>query len=507
MVVAELFAKLGLKVDKKSWSAGNDVIAGLGKALAVWAGYKVVTGLAGVVHQVTEMGGKLNDLSAATGQNVEALQKLGYAASQEGSSLDGVVKVLARLQRNMYDASKGSKEASAAFRAVGISTKEVDGSLRPAEDVLMDIADHLHAIEDPAKRQGIAFKLLGKGSQELIPLLSKGSAEIRAMGIEAEELGAVLKRGDVDALDSFGDNILRVQTAIQGLKNRAVLAILPALESMIEKALKWLKNGDNMATLTNTLSAVMSGLASALLFTGRAIAFVVEHWEIFAALIAGTAIVTGIIRIIKAIEWMALASTKAAARTLLAWTAAALPFVGIGLLIAAIVLGLTKYRKQAGQIIDTIKKKATELWNAIPKGFRQAFELIANIPVIKELIWLVKNIKDLPGAIKKRVKEFVNGTQEGRAQMLDSVGGGGLSDEQRARFINGSDAPTVTVPASTTLAGASSGGPVSMTNAPQFTITQLPGEDGEALAQRIGAIVEEHQNKTLRHAMAGTGIA
>ena len=44
---------------------------------------------------------------------------------------------------------------------------------------------------------------------------------------------------------------------------------------------------------------------------------------------------------------------------------------------------------------DAIKRAAKAAWEAIKAGFSAAFDFIADLPVIKQLIWLVKQVADL----------------------------------------------------------------------------------------------------------------
>ena len=124
MQVAELFAKLGLQVDKKSWSVGNDVIAGLGKALVAWAGFKAVQGIAGWITDTIAWGDAAVKTAQKLGITAEAVQELGYVAGQSGTSGEALTAALARLSAGMSDVAKTGKGPTAdGLRAIGLSMK------------------------------------------------------------------------------------------------------------------------------------------------------------------------------------------------------------------------------------------------------------------------------------------------------------------------------------------------------------------------------------------------
>lgn len=410
MQVAELFAKLGLQVDKKSWSVGNDVIAGLGKALAVWAGAKVISSIAGVVDEVQDLGGRLDDLAQQTGISAEGLQEVGFAAKMSGSDMDTAVtgaKVFGKQLNELAATGKGP--LADGLSAINLSYSTVKKSLADKGFLgpLGLVADKLADMPDGLKKSAIAQKIFGKAGADLIPLLNNGSAGIEKLAARAHELGVVMSNEDVSKLAEFGDTLDEVKLSWQGIKQQAVVALLPALKEMLDGLLKWVTA--NRELIKGKLVSFINALAAALTFLGKAVAFVVEHWEVFAAAIAGASVVTALIRIIKFVEWLKLASTAAAAKTALAWVAAAAPFVLMAAGVGAVIYALIKYKKQArevfnwiiGQLVaalnwitslpgraiaalvrlgELIKTKIGEAWDWVKQKAEETWEYIMDIP-------------------------------------------------------------------------------------------------------------------------------
>lgn len=503
MQVAELFAKLGLNVDKKSWSVGNDVIAGLGKALAVFVGYKVVAGIGNMVTEVIELGGHLNDLAQSTGQNVETLQELGYVAKLNSSSTEELGATLGKLSRNMYAAAHGSKEQAKAFGELGIKVTESNGTLRASEDVLLDLADRFSTMPDGPQKTAEAMSVLGKSGAALIPTLNNGRAGIEKLRQEFKDLGGEIKSGDISELDDLGDNLDRMKTAWQGIKNQVVVALVPVLKEMITGLLEWVKA--NRELIADKLKSFIEALAFALRVLGTTVAFIVDHWQLFVAALVGIGLVTGLVRLIKLFEWLQLASTAAAAKTLWAWTLAAAPFVILAAAIGAFVYAILKYRTQARAVFNWLAGHLVNFLSWITSLPGKAIGALVSLgTMIKDKIgealdWVKTKagelwdyIKSLPG---KAAGAFFGSVLPGD---LGGTGGGASAPSggpvQGFRTLNGTG--TVQKPR-----GNNS---VSITNGPISVVTQ-PGADNEAIAKQTRDIVQEHWNTELNHMFADSG--
>ena len=124
MNIADLFASLGLKLDEASWARGqsaiNGIAGGLGKILAVVAAYEGIRWFESQVESTVELGAHIKNLSQSAGVTTDTLQKLGYAASQNGSDLDGMAGALGKLSRTMLAAKDGNEEAQKAFASMGV---------------------------------------------------------------------------------------------------------------------------------------------------------------------------------------------------------------------------------------------------------------------------------------------------------------------------------------------------------------------------------------------------
>lgn len=495
MVVAELFAKLGLQVDKKSWSAGNDVIAGMGKALSLWFGFKVVQSIGGMIQQVADLGGRLDDLRMQLGVGSEALQELGYAAVQNGGNLEAVTSALGKYAKGLADVAKTGKGPTAdALRALGISMR----SLRdiPLDKQLEVIADRISKMPDGPRKAAIAMDLFGKSGRELIPLLNSGSAGIAELRDEARKLGVVMSDESVKGLADFGDDVDRLKLSWQGIKQTVVVALLPTLRDMVQRLRDWIIA--NREVIASKVESFVRGLAAAARVFAGAIAFAVEHWREFVALIAGVTVVTSMIRIIKLVQWLQQATTIAAMKTLAAWTVAALPFVALTAVIAGIVLAFTKYRDRTMKVLREIKRAASAVWEEVKRGFRAAFEFIGNLPIVKQLLWLANKLSLFD-------RTPIRNAHELRTPLGTSIDPEG----ERAWKEWTKDAPKDEHGQPLAFAPTRP----SVRTAPNITNTfgdinvTTPSSDPVAVAQEVRKVVRDEWQREMRDAYAGTGVA
>lgn len=206
--------------------------------LAIAAAFSAVT-VKGAIDTLD----RLDDMSEKTGIAVESLSALRYAGEVAGTPLEAIATSVKKLSVNMAAAAGGNKEASASFNALGISVKNADGSLRSQDAVLLDLADKFASYEDGAGKAAWAQKIFGKAGEEMIPLLNLGSAGIRKMREEAEQLGAVYGGDLAKEAAAFNDNLKKLEIRTEAAKVAIVGGLIPSLNELIDKFIIGRKHG------------------------------------------------------------------------------------------------------------------------------------------------------------------------------------------------------------------------------------------------------------------------
>ena len=206
-------------------------------------GTAIVGSLFAVTKAVADNADQIDLLAKRTGVTREELQKLAYAAMQEGSSIESVSTSLVRLSRNMLDAVRGTGEAKKAFETLGIQIKDANGQLRSADQVMMDIADRFASMTNDTERAAVAMQLFGRGGAEIIPLLRNGRDGIQELKDEAEALGYVLSEEDVKILEKLGDELAAVRVGFGSISRQIAADVAPAflrMATMTKDLFKWI---------------------------------------------------------------------------------------------------------------------------------------------------------------------------------------------------------------------------------------------------------------------------
>lgn len=516
MVVAELFAQLGLDVDASAFDAAEKALAALrGGAAAVGAAVAAVAaGMVAAAGSAAAFAGEIDDLHQRTGIAHQTLQEFMFAAEQSGASLDTVVAAFRTLGKNALAASEGNKDLSARFRQLGVSVNDASGKLKPA-DVLMDeLALALADVEDVTKRNAIAFDLFGKSGAELGPLMKRGEGGIAALRAEARQLGYIMEDDMLKAGDALGDNMNKLKFIFLGIRNVIGGPLMKALASITDRFIAWYKVNGAMVRqrvavvferLTDALRLVwrvVKPLGRVLLALGGALAFVAEHFKTLAA-IALVLLAPSLIAMVPALTALAFHYAMAGGAALLAgleaaaaWVAATWPLLALlaGLALVILVVEDLWTAFHGGEsFIVAVGRKWTAFLDSFLKPQAGDHWLLATIKQMASLLF------DFQGQWPRLVAQ----AKEGFRIMLDTLlslakefgpsiigalfpgGGALLSLGQRAvegargLFGGGATGPAASV-------AASPGGGVPPLLAPtfraSFTINTQPGQDGEAAA-------------------------
>ena len=348
MIVRELFAKLGLSVDAASFAVADHMLGAVksGLGLMVSGAVKAGEGLAEIVTKTVETAGALNDTSIALGVTTDAIQELGYAATLNGSSVEGMSDGIRKLSINMAAAASGSEEAAQTFRKLGVQITE-GGKLRAADAVIGDIAEKFKAMPDGARKVAAAVSLFGKSGAALIPTLQAGRDGLAELRQEARELGIVLDKDTIAAGDDLGDSWDKIKLAAVGLRYAIAGPLLSGFKELLDSMVRWIKA--NRELIAQRLRSVMRGIAGAIKAVGvgldlvwRALNFVIARWKLFAALIVGSLAAIAIANAGAVISFIALgaAAIGSAIAAAAAWVVAAAPFIALAALIAIVLLAL-----------------------------------------------------------------------------------------------------------------------------------------------------------------------
>jgi len=245
-----------------------------------------VKGTVDAAAAAVEFAGKISDLSTKTGIGGEALQKLGFAGSLVGTSMEDMGTAVAKMQQKMVKAPED-------FKQLGLSMEKLR-ALAP-EKQFEAVGRAIQSIQDPAQRTAATINFMGKGGQEAMKALS---VDIEAAGKQAEALGIVMNDSTRQALDALGDSVTVLGTTWDHLLMNfgGAIASAPEVKQAIEDLTKALGNLSKMVLdhqddISNWAGKIVTAIRS----IGQAAADVVNNPLVqkFVALMAQMSGITG----------------------------------------------------------------------------------------------------------------------------------------------------------------------------------------------------------------------
>ncbi len=221
--------------------------------LSPWIGVAAI-GFAGVAaaRGVYEMGSSTGERGADVGKRaqkvglgdrVQDYQRLVYAANQFEVEQDALDTGLERFSKFAYSTQLSKKGGSAAkaLKDIGINARDAHGKLRPILDVLPDVADRFSKMADGPHKTALALTLFSRSGANMIPMLNRGGAAIRAAMKDADDFGIVLGKDDVERSEAFVRAQKRAAGALMGLKLQLGTTLLGPLTRLTEGMTAYIK--------------------------------------------------------------------------------------------------------------------------------------------------------------------------------------------------------------------------------------------------------------------------
>jgi len=231
----------------------NDINGSLDKvgAVASKLGGMLVTAfsvqaITGAVKSFLDFTSAMADLSTKTGISTTELQKLKYAAEQNGGTIDAVAKGVTRMGRALVEGDTGTVNA---MKRLGLSFAEVR-NMDPASAFAM-IGDAIAKVPNPLERSKLAMDLFGKSGAELLPTMA---GNLTATMKAAETLGIVLDEQTIKAGDDLGDTLASLQSVGTAIIGKVLAPMLPAFQ-MVANAM--LGAGNVVDYLRNMFDALL----------------------------------------------------------------------------------------------------------------------------------------------------------------------------------------------------------------------------------------------------------
>lgn len=423
--VASLWARLGLHVDSEEWNRGDKIIERMKHAAEGIAAFFAVKEIGEFVGKTVEAGAQAEKMSEKLGISAESVSELAHVAERSETNIEELSGAVFKLSHGLSnDLAKGTGPVLDALGHIGIKSSEVSGLMSGpggVDDMLGLIADKFAAMEEGPQKAAYAMDLFGRSGSKLIPFLNNGSAGIAALRAEAHELGVTFTDDQAKGFDEIEENWGRVKEGFSGLRNEVVKAAMPVLKS----ALDWLVGAlkDAVAWVhehADSIQDFFMALGRGIKFAGTVIYTVIQYTAAFVH-----AVIDAVSMAIDVVEDFASFMYENVIEPLLNFIAKLWAFVKP--IITTIGNALGVVRDKAIAIFDAIVSAGhkiidffVEVGQRIRDALESAFDYVANLPVIKQLVDAVKGIHN-----------FIKGD--------DSPGGGGGIGERTVDWLRNGD--------------------------------------------------------------------
>ncbi len=182
------------------------------------------------------------DIASKVGMTTEAFQKLSYAAKLSGVDQEQLAGSLEKMQERLAEvAIEGGGPAADALKRFGINARDLT-TMAP-EQAFMKMVGVLEQIPNSMERIKVAKDIFGKSGTGMINLAMEGTASLKAMGLEASQLGVALSAIDNAKLAETDDALDKIWLAISGVANTIAVQLSPYITAASEQFVEWMKSG------------------------------------------------------------------------------------------------------------------------------------------------------------------------------------------------------------------------------------------------------------------------
>lgn len=289
MALREILAKFGFEVDSAKLTQAKGQVDLMTKAVGslsdtvktVGLGLVAGLGLGGLVESfkaTVQEADELADSALKAGTSLEAFQRLGLQTGLSNEKLVGTFRLvqqqIAAVRSGAGDATStiggldeglgnliDKKGAAETFKALGIEVGKAGEQGKDNAAIFTQSLQALAKIQDPAQRAALSLKLFGRGGTELLPVIAKGSDELKQWGEVFDAFGG-LTDANKDKLDDAGDQMQAYRFAMRSLKFVLASELAPVVTSLIKDFLGWaaaLKKNTDILSLFKTGIVLVTG--------------------------------------------------------------------------------------------------------------------------------------------------------------------------------------------------------------------------------------------------------
>jgi len=172
------------------------------------------------------------------GLTTQAYQELTGVLAQFGVDAPHVAQVFQHLSAQMEKGRAGGLDSAKSFALIGIHVNELKGL--SVEQTFYRIAEGMQATKSASARLAAANQLLSEETaRRFLPALMNGGKGLDEMRRKFVALGGVMDSRTLAAGKRLTDNLTDLKIAVQGVRQRVAMALIPILEQVTSTVLSW----------------------------------------------------------------------------------------------------------------------------------------------------------------------------------------------------------------------------------------------------------------------------
>lgn len=266
----DLIAKIGgfeqglSKADRASKKTFKNIERNVNTAAKAVAGFGVAAAgsLVALTVDTINTAREIKNLSMVANASVTDFQRIAYAAQRYGVEQDKVADILKDTTDKVGDFLQTGGGPLADFfeniaPQVGVTADQFRRLSGP--EALQLYVDSLEKANVSQNELTFFLEAIASDATLLLPLLRNNATELNKLGDEADQFGNVLSEIEIQRLEEARQAVDILSSRFTGLKNEVVIAVLPAVEDLIQL----LSDPETVKAMTTLANAVVTAFTKA----------------------------------------------------------------------------------------------------------------------------------------------------------------------------------------------------------------------------------------------------
>lgn len=188
--------------------------------------------LKSTVSDAEDFGSTVMKLKRDTGLATDQASQLAFAFHSVGIDADTGAAMVVKFDKQIAAANDSTSKSTAELTKLGVATLDVHGKQRTFNDILGDTADAINKMGSQEDKVAETTKLFGKAGEPMLKFLALGKEGMAEVEAEATKYGLVLTDQNVGSVQAFIKSHREMDAAMEGIKIKIGLAVMPALTSV-----------------------------------------------------------------------------------------------------------------------------------------------------------------------------------------------------------------------------------------------------------------------------------